>query len=487
MAKNRVVSAFHRRVRAALEQSGPAAGKSLVVAVSGGPDSMALLHALCHLRRDLGLELHGAHLDHGLRGDASEADARFVAETFRRLGIAFTLEQSDVPSFRRKHRLSLEQAAREVRYAFLGRVALEQHADAIALGHTADDQAETVLMHILRGSGLAGLRGMETASRRVLSGKETVLLRPLLLVSREETAEYCRALGLEPRLDESNLSLEPKRNRIRTQLLPLLKGYNPAVGDALLRLSRSASRDLEYMEGEVDGVWADTVSHLDGGVAVDRDAFSRLAPAIRSHLLRRAVTEGKGGPEDIEQSHVDAMARLMAGPAGRSLDLPGGLRFSVSYAQATLTSSERDQCPLPALDGEHALKVPGKSLLAGWRIEAHVLDRRRDEETSSFSQGALEESPAVHTAVLDYGALGGQLRVRPRRPGDRFQPLGMSQAKKLQDFMVDSKIPRPWRDRVPLVVSPTGIVWVVGWRIAEWARVRDDTHRQLELRFIPGG
>jgi tRNA(Ile)-lysidine synthase len=471
---DKVIASLHRHVRQALERSGLTDGKRLVVAVSGGPDSLALLYALHHLRGELGLELHGAHLDHGLRGEASRADARFVAETFRSLGVPFTVEDADVASFRRERGLSLEDAAREVRYAFLFRVAADQQADAIALGHTSDDQAETVLLHLIRGSGLAGLRGMEPATRRALAGHETILARPLLEVSRRETAAYCRAMGLEPRLDESNLSPELGRNRLRLELLPILKRYNPAVRDALARLSRSVAQDLAFIEAQVEAEWDRVARFSDKSLELDRNAFARLPPAIQSHMLRRAVLSVKGDLEDVEQNHIADMVRLMAGPAGKSLDLPGGIRFSVGYAEAMLTPTSRgDLCPLPPLEGEHPLNIPGETTLPGWRVSARLIPLP-----------ARGEGEASYTAILDYTSLGGRLWVRPRRPGDRFQPLGMAQPKRLQDFMVDSRIPRAWRDRVPLVVSPRGIVWVVGWRIAEWARVKDEEGLKLELRFI---
>ena len=507
---NKAVFRLHRHVRTVLEQSGLAPGKCVVAAVSGGPDSLAMLHALHHLRDDLELSLHGAHLDHGLRGEASKADARFVAQVFRRLGVPYTLEEANVAAFRNERRLSLEEAAREVRYEFLGRVAIEQEADAIALGHTADDQAETVLMHIIRGAGLTGLRGMGAVTRRAFNGRDVDLVRPLLHVSRRETVEYCRALKLEPRQDESNLTPELARNRVRIELLPLLERYNPAIRDALARLSRSASQDVAYMEGEVTRVWHEAVRQDESGISVDRQFFSRQAPALQSHLLRRAVLSVKGDLDDIQQDHIDGMARLMAGPAGKSLDLPGGIRFSVSYADATLSPSALDPTTMPSLEGEHKLALPGETTLPGWLVTAELLDPRmsdtqtpdlsREEPrgqpatevaglradvsntmTPNFSRGASQE----HAAHLDYDSIGGQLWVRSRRPGDRFQPLGMSQSKKLQDFMVDSRVARPWRDRVPLVVSPRGIAWVVGYRIAEWARVRDEKNRRLELRFRP--
>ena len=482
--RNKEITRLHRHVRVALERSGLAPGKLLVVAVSGGPDSLAMLYALHHLRDSLGLRLHGAHLDHGLRGDASNADARFVAETFRRLDIPFTLEEADVLTFRQEHRLSLEEAAREARYAFLSRVAAEQGADATALGHTANDQAETVLMHIIRGTGLAGLRGMEAVTRRTCGGREIILVRPLLGVSRRETADYCRALKLEPRQDESNLSLELTRNRVRMELLPLLEQHNPAILDALVRLSSTAAQDMAYIEAQVDKVWHEIAREDGDGVALSRDAFSRLAPALQSHLLRRAVLAVKGNLDDLEHNHVEDMARLMVGAAGKSLDLSGGLRFTVSYTEALLRPKERETGALPPLDGQHRLQIPGETLLPGWRVVATILDQHGQLiESPDFNREAPQSDSLSRVACLDYDSLEGELWVRSRVPGDRFQPLGMSQDKKLQDFMVDSKIPRSWRDRVQLVVSPRGIAWVVGWRIAEWAKVAEKTAHAVELRF----
>ena len=482
-ANKKDVARLHGQVKEALEQVGLAPGKLLVLAVSGGPDSLTLLHALHYLRHDLELRLHGAHLDHGLRGEASRADARYVADAFARLGIALTLEEADVASFRKRHRLSLEEAARKVRYGFLARVAVEQGADAVCLGHTSDDQAETVLMHIIRGSGLPGLRGMETAARSSFNGVEVVLGRPLLQITRRQTEEYCHALNLEPRRDESNLSLDLKRNRVRSELLPALEEYNPRIRDALIRLSRSAARDIDYIQEEVERQWGTVARHDDGFVYLDRRAFSQLPQSVQSHLLRRALLAVKGDLEDVKQNHIEGMARLMHGPAGRSLDLPGGLRFSVSYSDATLAASERELCPLPVLQGEHRLLVPGATLLPGWRVTADVVERGRGLQDPDGDR-PLAQASSTHAAHLDHDRLGGELRVRSRLPGDRFQPMGMAQEKKLQDFMVDARIPRTWRDRVPLVVSSRGIVWVVGWRIAEWARVRNGDSRGLELSFV---
>ena len=477
------VRRLHRSVALMMEGAGLSPGGLLVLAVSGGPDSLALLHAFNHLREDLALRLHGAHLDHGLRGGASVADAEFVAETCRELEIGFTVDRADVSSVSKERRLSMEEAAREVRFAFLAGVAKEQRADAIALGHTADDQAETVLMRILRGTGITGLRGMESRSRRVIAGAEVVLLRPLLSVDRRTTEEYCRALELHPRRDESNQSPEMTRNRVRTELLPLMEQYNPAVRDALIRLSRSAAQDAAYIDAETDTVWRKVAGRVPGGVALDKKALRESPPALQSSLLRRAVLEVKGDLRNIDLSHIDGMARLADGPAGRSLDLPGGIRFGVGYTDVTLVLRGDAPESLPPLDGRHELAAPGETELPGWTVSARLLDGSASIELTGSDNTSDEAIGREHAAYLDFDSLGGRLYVRSRIDGDRFQPLGMSYTKKLQDFMVDSKIPRARRDRIPLLVSPKGIAWVVGWRIAEWAKVRDRGGRRLELRF----
>jgi tRNA(Ile)-lysidine synthase len=469
----------HRRVIDALDQAGVEAGARLIVAVSGGPDSLALLHALRRVGKERDLRLYGAHLNHGLRGASSDGDAAFVAQTFAGLGIPCTVERADVSAMRVRERLSPEDAGRRLRHALFARVADQQGADAVALGHTLDDQAETVLLHLVRGSGLTGLRGMAHASEMEVSGRKLRLLRPLLGVTRQETAEYCRSIGVEPRLDESNLSPQPTRNRIRLELLPLMEKMNPAVKESLVGLSRSVAVDLAFLEGEVDNVVESTISVGDGIVSIDRKKLLGLHPSVQNHLIRRAVLLAKNDLSDLRQSHVEEMARLISGPAGTALDLPGGLRFAVSYGAATLRPRQHPSCP--PLAGQASLRVPGETCFGGWRVTTELV--QTSGPPSEHGRGDTTRPVGPRFAeTFDRGSLDGALLLRGRVPGDRFQPLGMAHFKKLQDFMVDERIPREWRDSVPLVVSPRGIAWVVGWRVADWARVRDDTERALSIK-----
>ncbi len=460
-----------------LEEVGLVRGRgSLVVAVSGGPDSLALLLLLARLRESLGLTLHVAHLDHGLRGREAQDDARFVEEATRRLGVPVTLERWDVESHRAIRRLSVEEAAREVRYTFLSRVAAGLGADAVALGHTADDQVETVLMHLIRGSGMAGLVGMSPLSHwpSHTNRQRTTLARPLLQVTREETEAYCSWRSITPRQDSSNRSLLFTRNRIRTDLLPLLGSYNPRFPEALLRLGRSLAQDQAHLTAETERAREALAASTPDGVVIERQGFAGLHPALQSRLLRMAYEELNGSALGLEGAHLTGMVRLSRGPAGRQMDLPGGLVFSVGYGSLELERRGALPPSQPLLLGEYPLAVPGKTRIPGWTVEARRLKvRRRLPATDS------------HVARLDGARMGRNLHVRGRRPGDRLRPLGMEGSRSLQDLFVDAKVPRAERDLVPLVVSDEGIAWVVGHRVAHWARLREDTAVVLELKFKP--
>lgn len=456
-------------------------GKTLLVAVSGGGDSLALLYALHQAQAEFDLRLRGAHLNHTLRGAESDADAAFVAAAFRQLGMPYTLQRADVAAYRRAHRLSMEDAARRVRYAFLADAAAHHAAHAAAVAHTADDQAETLLMNIIRGSGLDGLRGMQPLDRLAIDAANLTLFRPLLGVSRAQTHAYCAALGLQPRQDASNLSLEHTRNRIRLELMPMLERFNPAARDALLRLARNAADDADYIRAQTNAVWQDIACQSDAGegegvIALNTQALALQHPAVQSRILRRAVQAVKGNADGITRRHILDMRRLIAGPAGRTLHLPDGILFAIGYDEAHIGSGASvTDAPLPPICGEHPLAVPGETRIPGWRISASVCN-------AANACGAIA-SPDGFSETLDLDCVGAALHLRARRPGDRFQPLGMAQSKKLQYFMVDERIPRRWRDGVPLLVSRYGIACVVGHRIAHWARVTDATKRRLHLNF----
>ena len=261
----------------------------------------------------------------------------------------------------------------------------------------------------------------------------------------------------------------------------MLERFNPAARDALLRLARNAAEDADYIRTQTNAVWQDVARQSDasaGVIVLDTQALARQHPAVQSRILRRAVQAVKGSAEGIARRHILDMRRLIAGPAGRTLHLPDGILFAIGYDEAHIGSGVAVTdalSPLPPIRGEHTLAVPGETRIPGWRISASVCD-------APDACGAIADADGF-SETLDLDSVGAALHLRARRPGDRFQPLGMAQSKKLQDFMVDERIPRRWRDGVPLLVSQNGIACVVGHRIAHWARVTDATKRRLHLNF----
>ncbi len=480
------------------------------MAVSGGPDSVCLLHILTQLQTELDIKLHLAHLNHQLRGTEAEADASYVCQLARQLGIPATIEQRNVKAYQARQHLSLEEAAREVRYTFLAQVARSIDADRVAVGHTVDDHIETILMHLIRGTGTQGLRGLQPCSRWQSSGNSLTIIRPLLPLSRQETADYCHHHKLTPRIDASNLSLSPLRNRIRHQLLPMLQSYNPQVAEALLRTGRIASDDLTFIDKEIGRLWGELGQEQESTIVLDKERFLKLPPALKRHLLRKAVEKLLGNLKDIEARHIEEIMDALAKPAGKRLSLPGGLIFSIEYNQYLLGPDQAVLSPFPILEAEFQLKLPGETRLPGWHIEATILSRE-DFTTTSFIKGGLKGKPEgalapsetktplpldkgkgikgigliddLFTAYFDFNKTGEKLVVRGRQPGDRFQPLGISQPKKLGEFMIDAKIPHAWRQRIPIVCSPEQILWVVGWRIDERVKITDTTQKVLRLEF----
>jgi tRNA(Ile)-lysidine synthase len=447
----------------------------LLVGVSGGADSVCLLIALAGLRGTSTLELHAAHLNHGLRGAESDADAAYVERLCASLAVPLVLDSADVEGYRKRRRLSLEEAGRNARYGFFAATAKRVGARAVALGHTADDQVETVLMHILRGSGLAGLRGMEPVSRwRVRGGEDLVLLRPLLETRRSETEEYCEVLKLDPCTDSTNESPEFLRNRLRQELVPLLRGYNPRVDEGILRLAAAAGEADDYLRQEAARAWR-RIGRMESGEAlIDAAGFGRLPPALQVEVLRTALSQLRGDLRGIEATHLQKMVELVAGAAGRSVDLPGRLSFVAGYERHQI-GPRRAAAPR-VLKRKRRLNVPGVTELPGWRVDARLVPvKGADLQASGY---------VVHLAP---GVASDGLWAAARRDGDRFRPLGLGGAKKLQDYMVDSKVPRDMRAGIPIVWDSRDILWVVGYRIAEKARVPEDADEALRIEFTPKG
>ena len=486
------------KVRQAIDRHGLlAGGGTVVVGVSGGPDSLCLLHVLNRLREVYGIELHIAHLDHRIRGVEAKEDAAFVARLAGEWGLPATVEARDVPQLARESKLAIEEAARQARYSFLAQVALAVGAKRIAVGHHADDQTETIVMHWLRGAGLAGLRGMlpqtDLGGMRLEAAwpdhppLNLQLIRPLLDTSRAEIIAYCREHGLKPRFDRSNLDTTYYRNRLRHELIPYLESYNPNIREVLRRSAQIINDDYSFLQAELERVWPAVVSSESGeAITFDLERWRALPTSQQRSTLREAVHRLRRSLRNINWIHTEnALSALTAKPAGTQVTLPQGLMLSIGYRDFTVADEGFvPQVDWPLLLVESlAVAVPGVTELpdSGWRLEAAIIAR------GEFRQDHLDNLNPWQ-AFLDYERTGPEFVLRQRRSGDRFQPLGLGgHEKTLHVFMIDHKIPRRLRGFVPIVASPRHIVWVAGWRIDERAKITAETERVLHLAFRSAG
>jgi len=468
---------FRDQVRQMIRQERLIApGERLLVGVSGGADSLALLWALQALRADLGCALHVVYVDHGLRPEAP-AEAAFVADLAQQWGLPCTSVRVDVPALQRQRHLSLEEAARLARYGAFARLAQSLDAQAVAVGHTRDDQVETVLLHWLRGTGLHGLQGMAPATDLTLSldGQRWTLrvIRPLLSLGRADTQALCQTIGLTPREDPTNQERRYLRNRVRHELLPLLEQYNPGIRASLLRLAALARDDLAVITATMSRWWADHVQVQDRIARWERAPWLALSPALQRAVLRQAARTVGGDLLDLTMVHIEAARRLIVtGRTGATVHWPGGLQVRIRYNRVEIAPArpEIERLPLAGV----RLAVPGATAVPGtdWWVVARVQDRPCPDWTDPWH------------ADLDGERAGETLIVRRRRPGDRFIPLGMTGLKKLQDFLVDAKVPRDLRDLVPVVDNGQQIVWVAGQRLDERVKITPTTRRVLCLRFV---
>jgi tRNA(Ile)-lysidine synthase len=468
-------------------------GGAVVIGVSGGPDSLCLLHVLYSFRQDYRIELHVAHLDHCIRGLESQEDAALVARLAEEWGLPATIEARDVSKLARESKLAIEEAARQARYSFLAQVALAVGAKRVAVGHNADDQTETIVMHWLRGSGLAGLRGMlpltDLGQMRLEAAwpnhppLDLQLIRPLLETPRAEIEVYCREHGLKPRFDRSNLDTTYYRNRLRHELIPYLEGYNPNIREVLRRSAQVISGDYDLLQVELERVWPVVVSwESREAITFDLERWRALPASQQRSTLREAIHRLRRSLRNINWTHIEnALWALRAKPAGTQVTLPQGLMLAIGYRDFTVA----DQGYVPEVDWPLLLveslpvAVPGVTELpdCGWSLEAAMLEREE------LGQDCLD-NPNPWQAFLDYASTDSELVLRQRRSGDRFQPLGLGgHEKSLHTFMIDQRIPRSLRDSVPIVASPRHIVWVAGWRIDERAKITAETERVLHLAF----
>jgi tRNA(Ile)-lysidine synthase len=481
-------------------------GERVVVGLSGGPDSLCLSHVLRRLGATYRLQLHVAHLNHSTRGEASDADAEFARRTAMAWDLPVTVEKRDVPGLAADHGLALEEAARRVRYAFLAQVAESVGTGKIAVGHNADDQAETVLMHFLRGSGLAGLRGMlpltpitdyrllepftdpERENEKHRSWPPACIIRPLLEVRRAQIERYCAEHNLKPRFDRSNLDTTYFRNRLRHELLPELETYNPNIRERLRHTATVVAADYELLVELRRQAWERiTREEREDAIVFDQGAWQALPVSLQRATLRKATYQLQRSLRDVTFVHVENARQVaLEGETGKQATLPMGLTLRVGYE--TLTIGHADEAgpppdePLLWSDEPLSVPLPGTTPLpeSDWILEATLL--------KNWDMEKITATDHPWTAYLDGEALNQPTLLRPRRRGDRFRPFGMQgHSVKVSELMTNLKIPQAWRDHVPLLVAGNTVVWVCGRRIADGVAVGPQTHRVARFQFQHAG
>ncbi|MHB8192502.1 MAG: tRNA lysidine(34) synthetase TilS [Bellilinea sp.] len=453
--------------------------RPVLVGVSGGTDSLALLHLLVHN----GYSVIAAHFNHHLRPDAGE-DAKFVEASARQFGCQFVGGEDDIAALAAKEKLSLEAAARKARYQFLFAQAGKYATQAVAVGHNADDQIETLLMHMLRGSGLSGIAGMQSRTFLKQFSPRIPLVRPLLNFWRVELEIYCRNAGLSPRFDFTNEDVGYTRNRIRKELIPILAEYNPQIKERLHGLAAAARNSLEILAEAVDSKYQDAFRSSGKGFrGFDRQFMAGLNESMRIEIIRRAAMELLPQSEDIDQAALKRAAQLALQSnktsrtdlADEVVGLIDGDRFYITLKSSTIIDS---RYPQVQPNEPIVLNIPGKVMLdAAWQLTAECMDAFGVVESDTYNTDSWN-------VIIDADAVTSPLSVRKRRAGDRFQPLGMVQGTiSIGDLFTNSKLPSTVRPKWPLVFSGDEIIWVAALQISDKVKITPNSRRYIHLRL----
>jgi len=446
-------------------------GENVIVGISGGPDSVCLLHALACLSERLEIKVYGAHVNHMLRGDESDSDEQYVSDLCRKIGVELYTKSINVKEMAEKMKLSLEDAGRQARYEFFYELSDKLGNAKIAVAHNKNDQAETVLMHMLRGSGLEGLRGMD-----YIRGK---IIRPLLDIERSDIEEYCRKNYLQPRTDSSNTHTVYTRNKIRLELIPKVQELLD------IDLIKTVSRMSELIKADSDFINLNALKEYnsckrdigEGQVGLDLLKLVDLHPAILSRVIRFAINDVKGDLKGIENIHIKYVENLILnGRTGAVIQLPGRLRAARSY-QIIKIYEEKKQTDVPYFDMK--INIPGKTHIEELNafIESDIIKNRFNQKFyKNITNDSMEQ-------FFDYDILSEGINIRQRRAGDVFRPCGSKGTKKLKEYFIDKKIPKEIRNNIPIVAKGSEIIWIIGYKINDKFKVTENTMNVLRLKY----
>jgi len=439
-------------------------GDTVLVGLSGGPDSVALLHLLVRLRRTMELSLHAVYINHGLRPKAAAREEAFCRRLCKKLKVSLTVMREDIPSLSRREKKSVEETAREVRYRLYEQLADEHGYNKIALGHHADDNVETILFHIIRGAGRQGLLGIPIRRGRII--------RPLLHRTKNEVLAYLKKAGLRYCVDNSNATLDYSRNYIRNRLLvDIRQRLNPSVDTALLNLAELTAAEEEFLASIVASRVKKVLRRTLGGkIELDLTLLRNYDVWVRRRVLRHCISVCLPGATFAREvvDRLDGLAMI----GGKSISLPRGM-------QAELCGDKLVMYRRRAISYRYELAIGARCRLTP--LAATIRSRTMPAATAKLSRERRSR-----TVLLDAAKVAPPLVVRNIKPGDRFRPLGMKGARKVSDYLTDRKVGRVYRDEIPLVCDNKGIVWLVGFEIADRVKVDRTTREVLKLEFVRG-
>jgi len=464
------------------ELLGPA--DKVLLAVSGGADSMALLYTVCALRSEgvLSGDCLCAHINHQLRGSESDGDEDFVVAQSHTLNLPIVTKRLDVREFARKNKLSIETAARKLRIETLLDIAEADNCNFIATAHQKNDNAETVLQRLARGTGFRGLGGIWPVRR--FTDSKVKFVRPLLCVSRDEIIKYLQQRNLKWRKDHTNEDCTYRRNYIRHKLIPALQqDCRDSIVEQLFDLSQSAQRFYNLICSSAETIWGQLADCSGDKVALDLNEFSGQPRPVKVELIRRALITIGSGERDLTQGHYERILQLAEhNISNRRIELPGSFIVRREYGKLFFTHLLKKEPLKEQLGESKELEVPGQTRFGEQLITAKVLDAEEDAEEKVLEKLKAKRSKYVECFDLDKVRL--PLVVRLRRPGDKFWPLGLPAEKKVGKFLTAAKVPQELRRKLLIVTDTEKIIWVWPIRICEHARLTARTKKILQLRIV---
>lgn len=440
-------------------------GDKVVVAVSGGPDSICLLHVLYIIKDKLGIDLVAAHINHCLRGDEANKDEEYVKEFCNSLDIECFVKRENVEKVAMEKKISTEMAGREIRYDFFQKILTKIQGNKVAIAHNSNDQAETVLMRIIRGTGIEGLVGIKVV-------RDNIFVRPIIDISRVEIEEYCKDNNLNPRIDKSNLETIYTRNKVRLELIPYIeKNFNPHIIETLNRLSLNMKDDSDYIAKISIEHYKTHCKKTENRIIINKIAFEEHI-SILSRMIRMALKDIKGDLYNLDKKHIEDVINIQKGHTGKSIMLPEGIRVLNNYGDICFYS-EKHKSFKDIYEKEYILKIDSENKLneIGLSINLKVIDAQ--------NIGELNKKKLIK--CFDYDKIADKIKLRYRKNGDKFVPFGMKGSKKLKDLFIDLKIPKDERDEIPLIIFGEDIAWIVGYRISEKFKIDKNTKNILQI------